>query len=230
MKRFMTFTLVAALVAFAGCSEEESTAPTTTAPTIPVLQMTTSITNTTDFGATLSQSTIYVFSSLMSMTQLFAALPPTSANGTYTWSFSGGGETITMTAVRQSDGSYVWTWKFTGVINDVQVTNFTLWSGTSSADGKTGSFAFYEPGVTGASEDVTWSVAANGTITATWKVYTDGVVTFKAIGVVNTDKSGTLDIYDNGTTLTFHSAWNAAGAGTWTYTPIGGTPSNGSWN
>lgn len=229
MKRFLIFAVLAALFAFVGCSEEESTAPTTS-PKIPLLQMTTSISNTSDNNAVLTKSTVSIFNALLSMSQVFGQMNPTSANGTYTWTISQSGETLTMTAVRQSDGSYTWTLRFTGVLGETQVTNFIVWSGTSSADGKTGTFAFYEPGVTGASEDVSWSVAANGTITATWKVYDSDVVTFKATAVVNTDGSGSLDIYEDGTTLTFHSQWNAAGAGTWTSTPIDSTPSNGSWS
>jgi hypothetical protein len=154
---------------------------------------------------------------------------PTSANGTYTWTFTQSGETLTLTAIRQSDGSYLWTLKFTGLLGDAQVTDFVIWSGTSNADGKSGTFAFFEPGVTGASDDVTWSIATTGAITATWKVYVSGVVTFKAAGIVNTNGSGTLDIHEDGTTVTFHSAWNAAGAGTWNATPIDGIPSSGSW-
>lgn len=230
MKRCISLLLLATFFAFAGCSEDEATAPTT-APIIPSLLMTTSISDTTtDNNALLSKSMFTVFNGLLSMSQMFLHATPASANGTYTWTFAASGQSWTMTAVRQTDGSYVWTLKFTGLDNDVQLTNFVFWSGTSSADGKTGLISFFEPGVTGASADVAWSVAANGAITVTLREYVDGIVDFKAVGTANTDGSGTLDIYDNGTIRSFHSSWNAAGAGTWTtYGIEGNITGSGSW-
>jgi hypothetical protein len=230
MKRF-SIVILAALFVFAGCGEDKATTPTSTAPTVPTITLQTPITNTTDANALQTSSMIQLFNALLGMNQAFAALPSNSSNGTHTWTYTVDGVTWTMTAVLQGD-AYVWTYKVTGLVDGVQLNNFVMWTGTVSADGKTGTSQFFEHG-TGTSTsilawDLVWTTAPNGAMTLTYREYTGAAVTFKLVLTYNSDHSGSLDEYDNGSTLSFHAQWLANGTGTWTRP--GSTPPSGSWD
>jgi antitoxin component YwqK of YwqJK toxin-antitoxin module len=108
-----------------------------------------------------------------------------------------------------------------------------MWQGTTSADGKNGSWTFFEPGHTGKTEDYTYSTDASGVLTGTWYIYnSNGTLGEKIVIVNNPDTSGRVEDYSNGTVMSYKSVWAANGSGTWyTYNSTSGVQSGtGTWH
>ncbi|MCU0412167.1 MAG: hypothetical protein MUF82_06515, partial [Bacteroidetes bacterium] len=167
MRSLSSLLFVFALVLFAaGCAEEESTGPSNTTPQVPFIQ----IKPPTSTAEPALQPTYYVqaINGLLIYPSLFQGMQPTANGGTFTWTITQGELTITMTAVRQADGTFVWTLKLNGMTAQEQTfDNFTWMSGTSSSDGKSGSFDFFEEGLLTKSASLQYSVSATGVINAT---------------------------------------------------------------
>jgi antitoxin component YwqK of YwqJK toxin-antitoxin module len=146
-------------------------------------------------------------------------LPATKNGNVTTWTMNSGTFTWTFTGTKQSDGSYTWTWVVNGTYENVTYDHWTYWSGTTSADGKSGSWSFYEYGTTHSVEDLNYTTV-NGVLTGTWLIYASGVIAEKFVIINNADNSGEFDMYNDGTTLYEKVTWTASGTGTWaTYNP-----------
>jgi hypothetical protein len=235
MRNVITVLIITLLIGSIGCKEDKSTPSgpnTTAAPTIPQVTFKGPNTTSTDANAQLAKSNATMMNGVMSQSTYFAAIPAQQNGNTYTWTYGAGGETYTFTGVKQSDGSYVWTLTYTGSASGTPVTNFTLWQGTTSADGKTGNWTFYEPGHAGKTDEFTYTTNASNILTGTWSVYNTGGTTLasKTIIVNNPDGSGSLEVYDDGTFMNYKSVWIANGSGTWyTYDSSGTQIGTGTW-
>ncbi len=231
MRSWSSLWFVFALVLFAaGCAEEESTAPSNTAPPLPLIQ----IKPPTSTAEPAIQATYYVqaINGLLIYPSLFQGMQPTANGGTFTWTIAQGELTITMTAVRQADGTFAWTLKLNGITAQEETfENFTWMSGTTSSDGKTGSFDFFEEGTTSKSASLQYTVSASGVINATLRLYDSvGSVYGKYVGVGNPDGSGSIDVYEGELLRIYRAVWLANGSGTWTtYDVEGQVTDTGSW-
>jgi hypothetical protein len=222
MQKILAFVLIVLLTLCIGCKKDESstTSPTTTTTTIPTV--TFKGPSSSETHAQTANTYAQSMNGVMSASAAFSALPASTSGNVSTWSYSYGGLTETFTGKKQSDGSYTWTWVFNGSDGTHTYNNWTFWSGTTSADGKTGSWSFYEYGTTHSVEDLNYTTV-NGVLSGTWLIYnTSGVVASKIVIINNTDNSGEFDWYYDGTTLYEKVTWTASGTGTWaTYNPVG---------
>ncbi len=152
---------------------------------------------------------------------------PTYENGVWTWQFTNGDLTITVTAAEQDDSTLNWTVVVNGSVPNLGQTfdNWTAITGTSAADGTDGSWTIYELNAT--------TVAG----TATWSTDDEDVVTIGLVSsIVSVDftstsdgSAGNMQIYQN-SVKTFEAEWTASG-GTWTsYNQTSGEQADtGSW-
>lgn len=235
MQKVLSLAFIVLLVTIIGCSKnsDSSTTPSNGgAVTIPQVTFNGPNTTSTDPNATIAKAYATSMNGIMSASAVFAQMPAQQNGNTSTWTYGGGGMSYTFTGVRQSDGSYTWTYTFTGTEGGVSYTNFTMWQGTTSADGKNGSWTFYEPGHTKKTEEYTYSTDANNVLTGTWYVYnSSGTLSDKLIIVNNPDNSGRVEMYDNGTIMSYKAVWTANGSGTWfTYNSTTGVQTGtGTW-
>ncbi|RPI06275.1 MAG: hypothetical protein EHM64_03460 [Ignavibacteriae bacterium] len=231
MQKVSYLLLIVLLTLCIGCKKDES--PTNSQPAaaaIPTVTFHGPNTTSTDINAQYAIGYATTINSMMGVSQMFAGAPAQQNGNTSTWTFSQGGVTATFTGVRQSDGSYTWTYTYSGTEGGVTYTNFKLWEGTTSADGKNGTWTIYQLGHTGMALQLVYTTNSNNVLTGTWSVYaSNGALEEKWIIVNNPDNSGSIEIYTNGTILVSKSVWAANGSGTW-YTYTSGTQSGtGTW-
>jgi hypothetical protein len=232
-----TVGLAFALIA-SGCNKKSSNpvSPTTTsnAPVFPAVVIKGPNTTSNDLYA---QETKGYAASVNTLTTpvylgLVAGVNPTENGNAWTWTATQGNFTVTATANKQADGSYTWSLTLNGTESGSSTTynNWVAFTGTASADGKSGDFKAYDDNTTTLTGDFVWSTNASGTLTATLTSYTNGAADGKMVIVNNADNSGELDAY-TGTVLTFKSTWIASGAGSWwTYdNSTGAQIGTGSW-
>jgi hypothetical protein len=214
MQKFLAFVLIALLTASIGCKKDDSsTGPASTAATIPTV--TFKGPSASETHAQTANTYAQSMNSLLSASSAFSAMPASTNGNVSTWTINAGSYTSTFTATKQSDGSYTWKWVLNGTVGNQTYNNWTYWSGTTSADGKTGSWSFYENGSTRPVEDLNYT-NVNGVLTGTWLIYnTSGVVDSKMVIINNTDNSGEFDWYYDGTTLSMKVTWTASGTGHW---------------
>jgi hypothetical protein len=230
---FVTFTVLFV----AGCSKDSS--PTSpgdqqqqTAPTVPTASF--SGPTSSDAHAQIAASQVTLMNALMAPAAAFSGRAATNAGNTYTWTITVQSLTETFTATRQTDGGFDWSFTLSGSDNDHNYgTGWTFWTGTTSADGKSGSWTFYEFGQTTKAADLVYSTNASGVLTGTWQVYdAGGAVTGKVVLTNNTNQSGEVDVYGDGTHLSYKATWTGSGSGSWwVYDSDGVTVSSqGTWS
>jgi hypothetical protein len=205
-----------------------------TAPTFPTLTLKGPNTNSSDSHAQLTKNTITSFNAGFAPTYvaLLTTVNPTQSGDTWTWSLVQGTLTVTTTATKQNDGSYMWSVKLNGTdpYTDSTYNNWVAITGTSTSDKKSGNFNTYARNTTVVIGNVVWSTDANGKLTATFTSYGNGLSTGKGVVVNNSDDSGELDLY-TGSVVTYKSTWVASGAGTWwTYDSTGTQTGTGTWS
>ena len=154
---------------------------------------------------------------------------PSGGNGNWQWTVTAQGITVTLKAVEGSDGSVSWTLTLNGTDPQTGDTynNWVAMTGTTSADGKSGSFTIYEENSTTVAVTATWSTNEAGTTTVTIETPDGDSWAITS----NADGSGTMVIKENGK-KTYEASWNSASAGTWTsYNPeTGEQTGSGSWS
>jgi hypothetical protein len=233
MQKFLSVVFIILFSVFTGCKKDESssTDPGSGTAAIPQVTFRGPNTNSTDANAQTAKAYATSMNGVMSSSSIFSQMPAQQNGNTYTWTYGGGGMSYTFTGQKQSDGSFTWTFTFTGTQGSTNYTNFKMWEGTTSADGKSGSWTFYEPGHAGKTEDLVYSTDANGVLTGTWYIYnTSGTLSGKLVIVNNTDGSGRIENYNNGTILSYKAVWAANGTGTWYfYNSSGVQSSTGTW-
>jgi hypothetical protein len=226
MRKLLSIVLIVLLAAITGCKKNESS-PTDSGGTANIPQVSFTGPNTNDPKAATAKSYATSMNGIMSASSVFANMPAQQNGNTSTWTYGGGGMSYTFTGVKQGDGSYTWSYTFTGTEGGVSYVNFTMWQGTTSADGKSGSWTFFEPGHTGKTDEYVYSTDANGVLTGTWYIYlTNGSLGGKYVTVNNPDGSGSIDIYGNGTIKSYRAVWKADQSGEeWYYNSDGVTVS-----
>jgi hypothetical protein len=225
----------------AGCSKSSdnstgsnSQPPALSGPTFsgPSSSSTSADTSSGYITATYSAELFSAFSG--SQLGSFAGAGNAKQNGnTWTWTVSANGVSETWTATSNS-GGYDWKLVYSGPYQSgdttYNVTNWTVWSGHESSDGKDGNWTIHYPGNTSVEFQVTWSTDSNGNLTGT---ITDNDNSEEYKFTDNKDKSGTLDIFEgaNFTAQTWHVTWNSTGSGSyWEKDNQGNIIAQGTWS
>lgn len=215
-----------------GCSKEDGspTEPQLEPPVIPSVTFKGPTTSSTDVNAQTVKSYVASINSLATMFTPYLYIQSVQSGNTWTWNYVEGTFTAKFTATRQNDGSFLWIFTLNGK-DPEDATTYNNWKGlegTTSADGKSGSWKFYETNTTTQIGEFSWSTT-NNVLTGTQKVYTNGAVTDQIVLVNNPDNTGEMKIY-TGTVLTYKATWTATGSGQWwTYDPNGSQTGTGSW-
>jgi hypothetical protein len=227
MQKILSLVLIVLLVTIIGCSKKSDnpTSPNDgAAPTIPTV--TFKGPSSSEFHAQTANSDAQLMTSLMSSSSIFVALPATKNGNVSTWTFTAGTLTQTFTSTKQSDGSYTWSWVVNGTDGSHTYNNWTYWSGTTSADGNTASWSFYDYNSTHSVEDLNYT-NVNGVLTGTWLIYnTSGALASKMVIINKPDNSGEFDQYLDGTHLSMKVTWIASGTGNWWEYNSSGTSTN----
>jgi hypothetical protein len=187
------------------------------APAVPAASFKGPNTASTDPYASEVKSFASSMDTLMSAGAVFAGRAAISSGNAYTWTYASDQLTETLTAVKQLDGSYAWSLVLSGTdgFNDYG-TGWTSWTGTTSADGKSGSWAFYQFGMNTRVADLVYSTNADGVRSGTRQVYdANGSLTSRVTIMNNPDNSGEIDDYSDGLHLSFKASWLPNGSGSW---------------
>ncbi len=227
--------IVVALVA-AGCNKSSSTSPQTSQPpTFPSVTFKAPATNSTDSYATMTKSyatSINAYSS-GALFAAFGGMNPAQNGNTWTWTITEGTLTVTYTMTKLADNSVTWQWMENGTDQSTGAVyhNWVFFSGSRSADGKSGDWKVFQDSTTNLAADFAWSTSATNVLTGTLKVYaSNGTTITDQLTVINNgDGSGEVDVY-TGAVVTFKATWVASGAGTWwTYNTSGTQTGTGTW-
>lgn len=236
MLRYSKSAAVLAVIAFlaAGCSKSSSpTSSNNTPPKLTTPTFTGPNTKSDSAGAIEAGNFIAGVNFYAALAEGYLAGNPTQNGNTWTGTATQGQLTITWTATALSDTGYTWKVVFNGPTDSVTYNNWTFLQGTTSSDGKYGSFTLYQPNTTKILSLFSWSTDASGNVPVDIKQYsTDGVTLVEEIKITdNADKSGEMDLY-TGTVLTFKATWTSTGSGQWwDYDPSTGTQTyHGVWS
>jgi len=165
MKHSPWFILVAAIILLAGCSKKDS--PTSSngssAPVVSPVTFSGPSTTSSDVHAYEAQSLALSANAYSSYFSIFAAQQGTQNGNTWTWTESYYGASVTFTGTQTSTG-YSWKWIYSGYDSSSQMTynNWVFLEGTTSADGKTGTWTIYQDNTTKVAANYSWSVDASG--------------------------------------------------------------------
>lgn len=106
--------------------------------------------------------------------------------------------------------------------------NFSAGRGTTSADGKSGTWDLYDSTSTSPLSELNWTTT-NNVLNGTLKSFQGGSLGTQTVIVNNPDNSGQMTLY-TGTTLTFKAVWQPDGSGDWwTYGPNSVQTGTGNW-
>lgn len=228
-RHFWSLLLVLAFTVFvAGCGKEEEspTEPPQDAPSIPSVRFKGPNTTSQDPYAQTAKTMAEFFSAVTSMWDAFRSLPATKEGNSWKWTYTAGGVTYTYTGTKQADGSVQWRY----TMNGGGYNNWTALEGSTSGDGKSGSFKAYEENSTRIDVEVSWSTSASNVLTGIWRDYENGVPDERLELINNPDGSGELKLYNRQNVLTLRIVWQANGSGEWwTYSDTGQQTGNGRW-
>lgn len=215
-----------------GCSDEDS--PTTpaasTKPAAPVVSFNGPNTSSTNQYATQAKSASSLFNSQGEMFNAFAQLPGTMNGNVWTYSQTVNGLTTTITSENLSNGSYRWKIIYNGAYSDGgnagTVSNWTAFEGTTTADGKTGSWKIYAFNSTNVELEMSWATDASGNETGSIKMYDMNVLDEQLDLVNNMNGTGSMTFFTRGVSSfykNFEVSWIADGTGTYTVYNEAGT-------
>ncbi|NUN68882.1 MAG: hypothetical protein HUU02_04130 [Bacteroidetes bacterium] len=221
--RFLTAAVVILALGLAGCSEEDSpTSSTPKKPTVP--QASFSGPNTTSNNEFVQQAKFSssFFNVYGEMFKSFATLPGTQNGNVWTYSETSNGLTVTVTTTLLSDGSYTWSIVMNGQYVDddttVTVNNWKAFEGTSSADGKTGTWRMHDYNSSTPILDMNWATNAAGVESGSMSFYEKGTIISQVDIVNNPNGSGSLTTFEKGTTALYKRMellWNPDGTGSY---------------
>ncbi len=144
----------------------------------------------------------------------------------YVWTYNNGEALVTVIST-PSDNGVNWQVKVTGSYDNVQVKDFVILKGFSTADGKSGWWEMYDPTTGEKQMRYEWTTDSNNTVHATFMVYGDTPMKYEIVN--NQDGSGTLAMYE-GNVKTLEASWEANGSGTYTvWDEDGNVVDQGSW-
>ncbi len=239
MRKYSPVIALAAILVFAACSKDDNpTAPTGEAPQYQVQTIT--------LPQQLEQSSnphAQTLVSYMRWANIFASsmtsfiVPPDG----YTperregalWEYNWKQDALDiLLRIQEEQDKFSWVAQFNGKDTEYDYYNWIAFRATQSKDAKSGSFTAYLPNTTIVLGQYTWSIDDAGALH--FKVTTSALQqggTF--IGVVNPDKSGSLEIYKtiNGQDILIEKyQWNADGSGQWWVYENGEVKDSGSWS
>jgi len=232
MRKLLLAGLAVAMTAMVGCDKKDNnpTSPGGTAPTIPVIQIQTSIPDTTTNPyAQSARSQVAATNAYFSFGSIFNSMQATNSGNTWTWTYTAGGLTETFTATKQGDGSYTWKLTMNGSDGSHTYSNYTLYEGASSADGKSGNWAIYSYGDT-TYVKFQWSTDASGVLTGTMDDMNGSTVANRMVITSRPDKSGQIVWYQATSTMQEKWVWLTTGHGSfYTYPTPGDANPVGTW-
>ncbi|MBN1398182.1 MAG: hypothetical protein JXA06_09160 [Bacteroidetes bacterium] len=234
MKYLLTILAFVLAIGIVGCDDESSNPAdsnnNTTTPALPQVSFQGPNTNSSDPNAQIANSHAAQMNAIVSQSQMFAAMPPQQNSNTFVWTYTVQGLTYTLTAVKQNDGSFTWNVILNGTDGTNTFNNYKPCEGTVNADGKSGTWTVYD--INGTKDAyLVYSTDANNVLTGDMRVYySDGTTSMKQLLVNNPDGSGSLEIYNQGTVLSYRAIWTASGSGQWWYyDDLGAIIDQGSW-
>ena len=218
----------AIVLLMSGCTNSPN-GPNPTSPTMPSFTFKAPNTKSSDPNV---QSVTAAVASMNSYAQQFSLLKSLSGvqkGNTETWTYRMNTVTVTLTGTIQPDGSSQWAMVLNGTdTSGATYSNFTVARGTSSGDGKSGTWDLYDSTSTSPQSELSWTMT-NSILNGTLKSFTGSSVSAQTVVVNNPDNSGQLTLY-TGTTLTFKAVWQPDGSGNWwTYDPNGAQTGTGNW-
>lgn len=212
-----------AIVLLAGCDKDSNPIDTTPTkkPTAPTVSFDGPTTNSTNEYAQQAQAFSQMFNGFASFFTAFSGLEGTQNGNTWTYTFSGGPWTETITVTQLPDNSYTWSIVINGVYEDVTVNNWKAFEGTSSADGKSGTWKIYAENSTLLEVELSWAADAQGNETGSMKFYQNGVLDEQLDIVNNVNGTGSMKLWDKKTSgtglyLNIEITWLANGTGAYT--------------
>lgn len=230
---------LAVIVLFTGCNKDDNpAAPTGEAPQYQI--------QTISLPEQLEQSSdphAQTLVSYMQLANVFASsmagyiLPPDG----YTpekregglWEYNWKQDALNIALrIRDEQDKFSWVAEFNGKDTQYDYVNWIAYRATQSKDAKSGSFTAYVPNTTIVLGQYNWYVDDAGALHFEIKVSAmQQGGTF--VGVLNPDKSGTLEIYENiggQDVLSEKYQWNADGSGQWWIYENGQEKESGSWS
>lgn len=153
----------------------------------------------------------------------------------YTWTYSEGGDSATVTlTIDESGGYYTWELRWDGTVEGEVFDDVLVYAARQAVDGSSGDFYLYDL-VEGTGQVVAewhWSVDAAQTVSfemISW----DGSDSVRITAEVMADGSGSLDLYEGSASAwvqVWHFEWDALGAGSWAQYEDGSMVGSGTWS
>ncbi|MCU7494331.1 MAG: hypothetical protein HF314_04340 [Ignavibacteria bacterium] len=240
MKRSYSFLIISFFVlAFlaSGCSKDDSNPSATkeqsfsnTPPAVPDVNLNGPASNSSDPALQLIKGYFSGLSLLRNYTDMFRNVEATYLDSTWIRKYVSGSITAILTTTRLADGSYAWKLTINGTKDSVNYDNWLALQGTSSADGKTGTWSLFKENTNLLTGDYSWQKNDDGSLTATLREYYNGSVRTRIEASENTDKSGQVLLYF-GSTLSYKAMWKPDGSGEWwQYDSSGNIRHQGTWS
>lgn len=218
---------ISMLLSCGGESGDSPTEPEGGTLSIPTVRFKGPNTTSADPYAQAAKMMAEFFNAVVSLWDPFRSLPATREGNSWKWTYTAGGVTYTYTGTKQADGSVQWRY----TMNGGGYNNWTVLEGSTSGDGKSGSFKAYEENSTRIDVELSWSTTAANVLTGIWKDYENGILDERIELVNNPDNSGELKLYNRQNVLTLRILWQANGSGQWwEYNDNGVQTGSGSWS
>lgn len=237
MKRSFGFLITSFLIlAFlsSGCSKKDDnpSAPLTNnniPPDVPAVSLNGPGSSSNDASLMLVKGYIQGLNGFMNYINKFQNVEAVKSDTGWVRRYLNGSIVATLTTTRLQDGSYSWKLTLSGTNDSVTYNNWLALEGTSSADGKSGTWKVFRDNTNLLTGDYSWQKNSDGSITATLREYRNGSVHSRIEATENADKSGQLLFY-LGDNLSFKTLWQSNGSGQWwMFDSSGGVLHQGMW-
>jgi len=201
------------LVLTAGDCKKSTSEADGAAPIVP--NITFSSPGTQDACSQQAWGSVQFANAISTQFAVFASLPPTNNGNEYSWTLPIDSLTVTVKGIRQGDGSFTWEIKYDGTEDGIPYSNKVIATGSTSADGKSGSFTAYDDSSPAVVGTFNYSTSASNVITGTFiENGPTGVQNGKIELISNPDGSGEVTTSTwSGTAWVqdFHATWASAG-------------------
>jgi hypothetical protein len=225
---FLMFIGWTTALVLSGCTNSP-TSPEQSTPTIPSVTFKGPATNSSDPNVQSVTSAVASMNIYTQQLSILRSLSGVQKGNALTWTYTLKALTFTLTATAQADGSNQWAMVLNGTdTSGITYSNSTVGRGTTSADGKNGTWDLYDSTSTSPLSELSWTTT-NNILNGTLKSFQGGILLAQTIVVNNPDKSGQMTLY-SGSTLTYKAVWQPDGSGQWwTYDPNGAQTGTGNW-
>lgn len=240
MKRSNSFFLLSFLILIlfaAGCSKNDSgpSSPTnnpgnSTPPAVPTVSFRGPASTAQNPSLFLINGYIQAMNILTNYSNMFANVQATFDNGVWTRKFLNGTITALLTTTQLSNGTYSWKLTFNGTSDSASYVNWLALEGTSSADGKTGTWKLYANNTNLLQGEYTWQRNDDGSLAGTIRQYNNGTEQTRIEAKNNSDNSGQVTVYSKNN-LSYKAIWQSDGTGQWwQYDSTGSIVHQGTWS